>query len=114
MGYKADTCRKLVTPRLQAAGWDSAPHAIAEQRYFTDGRIIVRGNRADYLLRYTRDIPVAVVEAKTEYKKATDGLQQTKEYAGILGLRFAYATNGGKIIKFDFTTEVVLKISPIS
>ncbi|MBI4324657.1 MAG: hypothetical protein HY674_05280, partial [Chloroflexi bacterium] len=58
---EADTCRKYVTPLLQKAGWDEGPHSIAEQRYFTDGRIIVRGNqaerrkgkRADYLLRYT-------------------------------------------------------------
>jgi type I restriction enzyme R subunit len=97
---------------LQAAGWDHDPHSIAEQRWFTQGRIVVRGNRAerrrgkraDYLLRYTRDFPIAVVEAKAEYKQAADGLQQAKEYGGILSLRFAYATNGQEIIEFDFIT----------
>ncbi len=111
---EADTCRKFVTPKLQAAGWDDEPHSIAEQRAFTDGRIIVRGNttqrqkpkRADYLLRYTRDFLLAVVEAKADYKKAGDGLQQAKEYAEILGLKFAYATNGQEIIEFDFLTGV--------
>ena len=101
-------------PKLQAAGWDSDPHSIAEQRSFTDGRIVVRGSkaerkknkRADYLLRYTRDFPIAVTEAKAEYKKAADGLQQAKEYAGILGLKFAYATNGKEIIEFDFITGI--------
>jgi type I site-specific restriction endonuclease len=76
MSTEADTCRKFVVPKLQAAGWDSAPHSIAEQRSFTDGRIIVRGNRAerkktkraDHLLRLTRDFPIAVVEAKAGYK----------------------------------------------
>jgi type I restriction enzyme, R subunit len=58
--------------------------------------------RADYLLRYTRDFPIAVTEAKAEYKKAADGLQQAKEYAEILDLKFAYATNGKEIIEFDF------------
>ncbi len=29
---EADTCRKHVVPRLQAAGWDNEPHAINEQR----------------------------------------------------------------------------------
>jgi type I restriction enzyme R subunit len=114
MSTEADTCRKFVVPKLQAAGWDSDPHSIAEQRSFTDGRIIVRGNkaerkktkRADYLLRYTRDFPIAVTEAKAEYKKAADGLQQSKEYAGILGLKFAYATNGREIIEFDFITGI--------
>ncbi len=101
-------------PKLQTAGWDNDPHSIAEQRSFTDGRIVVRGSkaerkktkRADYLLRYTRDFPIAVTEAKAEYKKAADGLQQAKEYAGILGLKFAYATNGKEIIEFDFITGI--------
>jgi type I restriction enzyme R subunit len=114
MPTEADTCRKFVVPKLQAAGWDSDPHSIAEQRSFTDGRIVVRGSkaerkktkRADYLLRYTRDFPIAVTEAKAEYKKAADGLQQAKEYAGILGLKFAYATNGKEIIEFDFITGI--------
>ncbi len=114
MSTEADTCRKFVVPKLQAAGWDSDPHSIAEQRSFTDGRIVVRGSkaerkktkRADYLLRYTRDFPIAVTEAKAEYKKAADGLQQAKEYAGILGLKFAYATNGKEIIEFDFITGI--------
>jgi len=112
MATEADTCRQFVVPRLQTAGWDSDPHSIAEQRFFTDGRILVRGNRAerkkgkraDYLLRYTRDFPLAVVEAKGEIKKAADGLGQAKEYAEILGLKFAYATNGREFIEFDFLT----------
>ena len=60
--------------------------------------------RADYLLRYTRDFPLAVVEAKAAYKTAGDGLQQAKDYAEILGLKFAYATNGQEIIEFDYFT----------
>ncbi len=114
MPGEADTCRKYVVPKLLAAGWDSDPHSIAEQRYFTDGRIIVRGNkaerkkgkRADYLLRYTRDFPIAVTEAKAAYKKAADGLQQARDYAEILGLKFAYATNGKEIVEFDFITGI--------
>ena len=35
MPTEADTCRKLVVPKLQAAGWDNDPHSIAEQRWFT-------------------------------------------------------------------------------
>ena len=109
---EADTCRKFVVPRLQQAGWDDDPHSIAEQRYFTAGRIVSHGptarrrpgKRADYLLRYTRDLPLAVVEAKAAYKHPADGLQQAKDYATILGLPFAYATNGTGIIEFDFLT----------
>lgn len=109
---EADTCRKYVLPRLQAAGWDTAPHSIAEQRTFTDGRIVVAGNRikrrpqkrADYILRYTRDLPIAVVEAKREYATPGAGLQQAKDYAEVLGLKFAYATNGHGIVEFDYLT----------
>jgi type I restriction enzyme, R subunit len=35
---EADTCRKFVVPQLQAAGWETDPHSIAEQRSFTAGR----------------------------------------------------------------------------
>ena len=42
---EADTCRKFVVPLLQKAGWDNDPHSIAEQRYFTAGRIVVHGHK---------------------------------------------------------------------
>lgn len=112
MANEADTCRQYVLPRLTEAGWETDPHSITEQRTFTDGRIIVTGanvrrgkqKRADYLLRYTRDFPIAVVEAKVNYKSAGAGLGQAKDYAQILDLKFAYSTNGTGIVEFDFTT----------
>ena len=113
---EADTCRKYIVPKLQTAGWDDAPYLLAEQRTFTNpkGRIrivggkIVRGEpkRADYLLGYRHDFPIAVVEAKANYKTPAVGLSQAKEYAEILGLKFAYATNGVGIVEFDFTTGI--------
>lgn len=107
---EADTCRRYVLPKLYAAGWTD--DQISEQKTFTDGRIVVVGDkvkrreqkRADYLLRYRRDFTLAVVEAKSVYKKPGDGLQQAKEYAQILGLRFAYASNGHGIVEHDFLT----------
>src|SRR5260370_30295786 len=107
MPTEADTCRKFVVPRLQAAGWDNEPYSIAEQRTITDGRIVPVGKsfvrrapkRVDYLLRYRRDFPLAVVEAKQEYKTAADGLQQAKPYTEMLGLSFSYPTNGAEIIE---------------
>lgn len=112
MPNEADTCRMWVVPRLQAAGWDASPHSIAEQRTITDGRIVPVGagfvrrppKRVDYLLRYTRDFPLAVVEAKAAYRAAADGMQQAKQYAEMLGLKFAYATNGREIVEFDYFT----------
>lgn len=107
---EADTCREFVTPKLVEAGWDEEPHAIGEQRSFTNGRIIVAGGkvrrgkqkRADYLLYYRRDFPLAVVEAKEVGLPAENGVQQAREYAEILGLKFAYATNGHRIIEIDY------------
>lgn len=109
---EADTCRAYVLPRLNAAGWDDDVHSIIEQKTFTDGRIIPMSNkikrqrqkRADYLLRYTRDFTIAVVEAKADYKLPADGLQQAKDYAEILGVKFAYATNGRGIVEYDYIT----------
>lgn len=110
MTNEADTCRKFVVPKLQSAGWDSDPHSIAEQRTITDGRVIPVGKgfvrkppkRVDYLLRFARDFPLAVVEAKASDKSATDAVQQAREYAEILDLKYAYATNGAEIIEIDY------------
>jgi type I restriction enzyme, R subunit len=112
VGNEADTCRKHVVPKLVMAGWDNEPHSIAEQRTVTDGRIIPVGKgfmrkppkRVDFLLRYNRDFPLAVVEAKASYKTATDAVQQARIYAEMLGLKFAYATNGVDIIEIDYFT----------
>ncbi len=119
MPNEADTCRKFVIPLLQVAGWDTEPHSIAEQRSITDGRIVPVGKgfirqppkRVDYLLRYTRDFPLALVEAKAAYKCASDGVQQAKYYAEMLGLKFAYATNGREIIEFDYYTGLESTLS---
>ena len=107
---EADTCRKYVLPKLYDAGWND--DQISEQKSFTDGRIVVVGNRArrrpskraDYLLRYARDFMLAVVEAKAAYKLPGDGLQQAKDYAELLRVKFAYSTNGHGIAEFDYTT----------
>ena len=55
-------------------------------------------------------MPLAVVEAKPRDVQAGDGMQQAKEYAEILGLRFAYATNGLSILEFDYTTGQELEL----
>lgn len=107
---EADTCRKDVLPKIYASDWTD--EQILEQRTFTDGKIVVLGRKAkrkkakrfDYLLRYSQNFPLAIVEAKVKYKKAADGMQQAKEYATILGLKFAYSTNGTDILEFDFLT----------
>ena len=110
MPTEADTCRTYVLPAIYAAGWSD--DQIREQLTFTPGRIIVAGGkvkrgkpkRVDYLLSYRRDLPIAVVEAKPEDRLPGDGLQQAKDYAQLLDLKFAYSTNGPGIIEHDYTT----------
>lgn len=116
---EADTCRIYVTPKLLKAGWETSPHSLTEQYTFTDGRVKLIGEnitreerkRADYLLLYNRDYPIAVVEAKPEGDSAGSGMQQAKDYAEILGLKFAYATNGKDILEFDFLTGLEQEIA---
>ena len=117
---EADTCRKFVVPKLYAAGWTD--EQILEQRSLTDGRIMVAGSkiwrhapkRADYLLRHKSGSMLAVVEAKALHKTFATGLQQAKDYAQMLDLKFAYATNGEGIVEFDFLQgkETVLDAFP--
>ena len=108
---EADTCRELVTPKLVAAGWGTSESVIGEQHSFTNGRIIVAGGkvrrdkqrRAAYLLHYRRDMLLAGVEAKEVGAPAETGVRQARAYAEMLGLKFAYATNGHRIIEIDCT-----------
>lgn len=111
---EAETCRTLVRPRLAAAGWEAnGDRHYREQIPVTAGRIVVAGGAAqrlpkkfpDFLLHFTRDVPLAVVEAKSDRRPAGDGLQQAKDYARTLGLKFAYATNGTEVIEHDFLSE---------
>ena len=121
MTNEADTCRRHVLPKLYQSGWTD--DQINEQRTITSGRIIVLGNnrirrrdqkRADYILRYKPNLMIAVVEAKASYKKSGDGLQQAKDYAQMLDLKFAYSTNGQSIVEHDFLTghERVIDVFP--
>ena len=66
-----DICTKFITPALRRAGWDEMLQ-IREEVSFTKGRIIVRGKlvsrgqakRADYVLYFKPNIPLALIEAK--------------------------------------------------
>ena len=66
-----DICTKFITPALRNAGWDEMAQ-IREEVSFTKGRIIVRGKlasrgkgkRADYILHYKSNVPIALMEAK--------------------------------------------------
>lgn len=103
---EADTRREHILPALTTAGWNRDGHVLREEHPFTDGRILAPGRRApqkraDYLLCFTPTFPLAVVEAKSDERPASDAIAQAKEYGQILQVHFAYATNGRDIIEID-------------
>jgi len=105
-----DICSKFITPALQDAGWDLATQ-IREEFDISPGRIIVRGKvvsrgrprRADYVLSYKQDLPIAVIEAKDNSHALGDGLQQALGYAESLGVPFVFASNGDGFVFHDRT-----------
>jgi len=103
-----DVCSKFITPALRRAGWDEMLQ-IREEVGFTKGRIIVRGKlvtrgrakRADYVLSYKPNIPLAVIEAKDNTHSVGDGIQQALDYAETLDIPFVFSSNGDGFVFHD-------------
>jgi type I restriction enzyme, R subunit len=105
-----DICSKYITPAVTGAGWDL--HAqIREEVTFTKGRVIVRGKlhtrgeqkRADYVLYFKPNIPIAVIEAKDNTYSVGAGMQQALNYAETLGVPFVFSSNGDAFLMHDRT-----------
>ena len=103
-----NTKKKLITPIILER-WGDMDKVLMEY-YFTDGRISVdeysiahRGKpkKADYLLLFKDNIPLAIVEAKGAAHSADEGYSQAVDYARILDVPFAYSTNGEDLIEKD-------------
>jgi type I restriction enzyme R subunit len=105
-----DICTKFITPALRNAGWDEMLQ-IREEFSFTKGRIIVRGKlvsrgrakRADYILYYKPNIPLALIEAKDNSHSIGDGIQQGLDYATTLDVPFVFSSNGDGFLFHDRT-----------
>ncbi len=105
-----DICTKFITPAVKKAGWDEMTQ-IREEVSFTKGRIIVRGKlvsrgkgkRADYILYYKPNIPIALIEAKDNTHAMGDGMQQGLDYAETLDIPFVFASNGDGFVFHDRT-----------
>jgi len=102
---------RYITPALLNVGWTHKQ--ILMEYNFTKGQVIVRGNivkrgkrkKADYLLlRKNGQQPIAIIEAKDESHSSGAGMQQALEYAQILDIPFAYASNGHGFVEHDFLT----------
>ncbi|NUM69685.1 MAG: DEAD/DEAH box helicase family protein [Ignavibacteriaceae bacterium] len=118
-----DVITKLIIPSLKDAGW-SVEKQIREEVFFTDGRIHVNGSkvkrgerkRADIILYYKPNIPVAIIEVKDNNHSYGAGIQQALNYAQILDIPVAYSTNGDMFlerlrIKSDLKIETTFALS---
>jgi type I restriction enzyme R subunit len=105
-----DICTKYITPALTAAGWNVHTQ-VREEVQLTRGRVIVRGKlvsrgeakRADYVLYYKPNVPVAVIEAKDNSKPVGAGMQQAIGYAELLDVPFVFSSNGDAFVFRDST-----------
>lgn len=107
-----DICSKFIQPALIKAGWNPLTQ-IREEVFFTDGRIFVKGNqttrgkrkRADYILYYKPNIPIAIIEAKSNKHSVRAGIQQALDYARILDIPSVYSSNGDGFFEHNRVPE---------
>ena len=103
--------RRLYIDKALERRWDKVSQ-IRTEYYFTAGRVLMQGRnvkrgercRADYLLSYRPNLPLAVVEAKDNTHGVGEGIQQALKYAQMLDVPFAYSTNGDAFLEHDMAT----------
>jgi type I site-specific restriction endonuclease len=105
---------------------------LLEEVSFTDGKIYVKGKptargdrkRADYILFYKPNIPIAIIEAKDNKHSVRAGLQQALDYAEILDIPCVFSSNGDGFVfhnRVAYTGSMdnlenmeVLKVKPLT
>ena len=105
-----DICTKFILPAVKRAGWDEMLQ-VREEVYFTKGRIIVRGKlvtrgkakKADVVLYYKPNVPIALIEAKDNSHSVGHGIQQGLDYAATLDIPFVFSSNGDGFVFHDRT-----------
>lgn len=105
-----DISTKYIIPAILQAGWNMYTQ-VREEVTFTRGRIIIKGayvsrgdsKRADCILSYKPNIPLAVIEAKDNNHGVGDGMQQALAYAEMLDVPFVYSSNGDAFLEHDCT-----------
>jgi len=64
-----------------------------------------KAKRADYILYYKPNIPIAVIEAKDNNHAVGDGMQKALEYAATLDIPFVFSSNGDAFLFHDRTGQ---------
>jgi len=104
---EAEICDRCLTPALEKAGWQKVQ--IRREYTLTEGQIIVRGKlvgrgtskRADYVLFYHPNQPIALLEAKDNQHSIGAGMQQALGYADLLDVPFIFSSNGDGFLFHD-------------
>jgi type I restriction enzyme R subunit len=86
---------------------------VREEVYFTKGRIIVRGKlvtrgktkKVDFVLYYSPNIPIALIEAKDSNHSVGDGMQHGLDYASTLDIPLVFSSNGDGFVFHDRTGQ---------
>lgn len=110
---ETDIRTKFITPAIlgpDGQKWNVMTQ-VREEFHFTRGRVLVRGKmvkrgtakKADYVLYFKPNMPIAVVEAKDNNHAIGAGMQQALEYAETLDVPFAYSSNGDGFLEHDRT-----------
>ena len=106
---ESETCDSYITPALYDSGWNTSNQCIIRREFpITAGRIQGPGQRgsslrADYVLVH-RNKKLAIIEAKKWDLSLTEGVQQAKDYAQRMHIRFTYSSNGQGFWEIDMLT----------
>ena len=109
---ETEICDLFITPAIRRVGWNQQTQ-IRREYTFTAGQVLVRGNlasrdarkRADYVLFYRPNLPLAVVEAKDNRHLVGSGMQQALGYAEALDVPFVFSSNGDAFLFHDRTGQ---------
>ena len=109
------TRRKKIDPALYAVGWEQVPESeiLTEQRaYIAPGQVSAlpqnrHPKKVDYILEYKKQ-KLAIIEAKSDEKSVSEGVEQAKRYAELLHIRYTYACNGDEIWAIDMGVKDAL------
>ncbi|VVB55664.1 Type III restriction enzyme, res subunit [uncultured archaeon] len=106
---------ELINPALYNRGWGDS--LIREEKTpggtdIIDGRPRKRRGRTDYLLcvqivKGKPPMPLAILEAKSEDKLPSLGIQQAKDYMKKFNVPFVFSTNGKLFTEYGKDTEQI-------
>lgn len=92
-------CHQFITPAIEKSGWSRGSNiSFREDKDFAYPTL-----DADYVLFYSKDLPIAVVVVTDSDSEVSDGIEPGIENARKLGVLFAFSSNGKGFALYDKT-----------